>query len=276
MEVRFVEVAGARSRYYHAGEGGRRLLLVHGFGMCADAWTRCIDSFADDFEVFAPDLPGHGFSDWVDFADGVAPQRHLADHLGRFADALGIDRCDVVGSSLGGVLAVLLYRAKPRRIGKLVLVGIDTPVSDSGAVDPEIVRAAMANGTRAMRAASWESCRERLANICHDRDKAPSDIALIQASIYARPGVIDAYRRIGEGMIATVDSPDVRMRPEEIAAPTLLLCGSDDPRASLDLIRANHDRIAGSEVAAFDRCGHLPHIEHADAFVRTVGAFLGR
>ena len=276
MEVRFVEVAGADTRYYHAGESGERLLLVHGFGMCADAWTRCIDGLAEDFEVFAPDLPGHGFSGWIDFADGVAPQRHLADHVGRFMDALGIGRCSVVGSSLGGILAALIYRARPRRIGKLVLVGIDTPVSDSGAVDPEVVRAAMANGTRAMRDASWESCRNRLANICHDRGKAPSDIALIQASIYARPGVVEAYRRIGEGMIATVDSHDVRVRPEEIAVPTLLLCGSDDPRASLDLIRANHGRIAGSEVAAFDRCGHLPHIERADEFVRTVRAFLGR
>jgi len=92
MEVRFVEVAGARSRYYHAGEGDRRLLLVHGFGMCADAWTRCIDGFADDFEVFAPDLPGHGDSEWATFADGSGGQRLLVDHLGRFPVAPAIGR----------------------------------------------------------------------------------------------------------------------------------------------------------------------------------------
>ena len=274
MEVQFVDVDGANMRYYHGGSGDRRLLLVHGFGMCAEAWSYTIDSFAEEFEVFAPDLLGHGYTDWIDFADGIAPQRHLVDYVGRFMDTVGIERCSVVGSSLGGILVALLYRARPNQIEKLVLVGIDTPISDSGAIDPEVVKAAMANGTKAMREATWDSCRNRMANICYDRDKSPADIALMQMSIYAQPGAIEAYRRIGEGMIATGDSDDVRMRPEEIEVPTLLLCGDDDPRADLDMIRSKHGRIKGSELVGFDQCGHLPHIEHAEKFVDTVGAFL--
>ena len=274
MEVSFVDVDGANVRYYHAGSSKRRLLLVHGFGMCADAWSYTIDSFAEDFEVFAPDLLGHGYTDWIDFADGVAPQQHLVDYVGRFMDAVGIERCSIAGSSLGGILVALLYRARPEQIEKLVLVGIDTPVSDSGAIDPEVVKAAMANGTKAMQEATWESCRNRMANICFDRDKSPADIALMQMSIYARPGAIDAYRRIGEGMIATADSDAVRMRPEEIKVATLMLCGSNDPRANLDMLKTNHTRIANCELVGFDECGHLPHIEHAEKFVATVGAFL--
>ncbi|MDA0262024.1 MAG: alpha/beta hydrolase [Proteobacteria bacterium] len=276
MEVSFVDVDGANMRYYHAGAGKRRLLLVHGFGMCADAWSYTIDGFADDFEVFAPDLLGHGYTDWIDFPDGVAPQQHLVHYVGRFMDAVGIDRCCLAGSSLGGVLAALLYRARPEQIDKLVFVGIDTPVSETGAIDANVLKAAMANGTKAMQAATWDSCRNRMANICFDRDKAPADIALMQMSIYARPGAIEAYRRIGEGMIATADSDAVRMRPEEIKVPTLMLCGSDDPRAGLDTIKANHGRIANCEWVGFDECGHLPHIEHPQKFVETVAAFLNK
>ena len=125
-----------------------------------------------------------------------------------------------------------------------------------------------------MQEATWESCRNRMANICFDRNRSPADIALMQMSIYARPSAIDAHRRIGEGMIATADYNAVRMRPEEIKVLTLMLCGSNDPRANLDMLKANHTRIANCELIGFDECGHLPHIEHAEKFVATVGAFL--
>ena len=274
MRAFFRDVDGARIRYYHAGEG-RPLLLVHGFGSSSDFWQRVFEPLAQRHAVYAPDLLGHGFSDWVDFGTR-APQLHLVDHLLKFVDSMGIDEFDLVGSSLGGILAPLLYRARPRSVRRLMLVGIDVPVSPTGLLDPEILSAAAANGSAALREPSFESCRKRLANICHDPEKAPLDIAMLQVTAYALPDRLTAYLRLAEGMAKlTVEQQEaVRIVPEQIEIPTLMLCGLQDPRASIETLRSGVERLPQGRLVEVDACGHLPHVEHPQLFAERLLDFL--
>ena len=56
MEVAFADIDGVRTRYYHAGEGqARTLVLLHGLGISADSWARNIDPLAAHFRIVAPD-----------------------------------------------------------------------------------------------------------------------------------------------------------------------------------------------------------------------------
>ena len=80
----------------------------------------------------------------------------------------------------------------------MVLAGSATMVSDLGTPNPNTIRAAMANGSKAMRDVSWESCINRLANICFHREASPPDIALVHTTAYALPDRLEAYTRIGE------------------------------------------------------------------------------
>ena len=199
MKVSFADVDGAKIRYYHEGEG-EPFLLIHGFGASADCWARTIDAFAERYAVFAPDLLGHGLSDWVEFS-GEPPQGHLIRYLGKFMDTVGIDKCALAGSSLGSVLSCLLHNERPQQVTKMVLVGSATVVSDLGTPNPDTIRAAMANGSKAMRDVSWESCINRLGNICFHREASPPDVALVHTTAYALPDRLDAYTQIGEGII---------------------------------------------------------------------------
>ncbi len=275
MQVSFVDVDGVRTRYYHAGRGAP-VVLVHGFGISADNWCRVLPTIANEFAVFAPDLIGHGFSDWRPVPSGVRPERYLARHVGRFMDTLGLERAAVVGTSLGGILVSLLALERPELVASLGLVGIDVPMSPSGTVNPDVIKAAMTNGTKAMQDVTWESCLKRMANICFDPAASPREVALMQTTIYAQSDRLEAYLGLGGGMAAREGLDQVRIVPEKISVPTLVLTGREDIRADIKTIEANYRRIAQAELVVLDRCGHLPHLEHPEKFASVLLDFLRR
>lgn len=218
---------------------------------------------------------GHGLSDWIGFGD-EPPQAHLVRYLGRFMDSVGIDKCAVAGSSLGSVLSCLLYNDRPDQVTKLVLVGSATVVSDLGTPNPDTIRAAMANGSKAMREVSWESCINRLANICFHRDRSPPDVALVHTTAYALHDRLDAYTGIGEGIIEFAGEDRVKVRAEDIPVPVLMLSGRQDVRAPIDTIEKNYTRFPNVEKITFEECNHVPEIEYPDEFVAAVFDFLDR
>lgn len=275
MRASFVDVEGVRTRYYHAGEGDP-VMLVHGFGISADNWCRVIPTLATEFSVYAPDLIGHGFTEWRAPPVGTRPERHLTRHVGRFMDAVGIKRAAVFGTSLGGILVTLLHFERPDLVGSLGLVGIDVPMSPTGVVNPETIKAAMTNGAKAMGDVTYASCLKRMANICFDPMSSPHEVAMLQVTIYAQSDRLAAYLALGNGMASSEDIETVRIVPERIKPPTLVLTGREDIRADIKVIEANYRRIDNAELVVFDRCGHLPHLEHPEKFSAVALDFLRR
>lgn len=116
--VEFVAPAGMPSlRVARAGEGAP-LLLINGLGASLEMWRPLVGELARDREVIAFDLPGAGRSD-----HGRWPLRmpQLAGLVTGLLDRLGLDRLDVLGYSLGGVVAQELVHRAPERIRRLVL-----------------------------------------------------------------------------------------------------------------------------------------------------------
>src|SRR3954451_4709246 len=99
------------------GGRGRPLLVLHP-EFAARMWAPYHDALAAQFQVFAPDHPGFGDSDRPDWVDGVDDVGlHYVDLL----DALGLERISIVGTSLGGWIALALALAHPARVDRLVL-----------------------------------------------------------------------------------------------------------------------------------------------------------
>jgi pimeloyl-ACP methyl ester carboxylesterase len=182
----------------------------------------------------------------------------------------------VVGTSLGGIVVSLLALERPELAASLGLVGIDVPMSPTGTLNPDVIKAAMANGTKAMQDVTWESCVKRMANICFDPAASPREVALMQVTIYAQSDRLAAYLALGNDMASREGLDQVRIVPEQIAAPTLVLTGREDIRAGIKVIEANYRRIPDAELVVFERCGHLPHLEHPQKFAEVLLDFLKR
>jgi pimeloyl-ACP methyl ester carboxylesterase len=101
-----------------ADEGaGDALLLVHGWTCDANDYAAQIEYFRPHWRTLAPDLRGHGRSAVT--RDGY-DSRTFARDLIELLDALGIDRCVVVGHSLGGVIASVMAVEWPERVRAIV------------------------------------------------------------------------------------------------------------------------------------------------------------
>ena len=94
------------------------LLCLHGVTSWGGRFRRLAEERLGGFHVFAPDLRGHGVSDWE-------PPWNLGAHVGDLVDtldALHLERIDVVGHSFGGRLALELAARRPERVDRLVLL----------------------------------------------------------------------------------------------------------------------------------------------------------
>lgn len=125
----WADVAGYRMRYLRAGNGPA-VLLIHGLMAYSFSWRNAIPALAPMRTVLAPDLLGSGFSDQpnnLDYSLTASAQR-----LWTVLDRLGVATADIVGSSLGGGIAVRMTAMQPERVGKLVLAAPINPWSRHG------------------------------------------------------------------------------------------------------------------------------------------------
>jgi len=117
---------GLSCRFQRAGSGPA-LLLVHGLMGYSFSWRHTIPALAGQATVYALDLPGTGLSDRSPAMD--CRQAASAKRLLRFMDQVGIESCDLLGTSHGGALAMMAATLAPLRVRRLILVAPANPWS---------------------------------------------------------------------------------------------------------------------------------------------------
>lgn len=98
------------------------MIMLHALGQRATAWAPVTAVFAERFRVYAPDLRGHGDSDWP----GAYSFHLMRDDVLSLLDQLAVDPVTLVGHSMGGVIAYLIASQQPERVARLIVE--DAPV----------------------------------------------------------------------------------------------------------------------------------------------------
>lgn len=272
MRVAFTQAGGVRTRYLTEGTGPA-LLLLHPVGHSADVFIRNVDALAANHTVVAPDLPGHGFSDPIDFK-GRPPQVETVAHLRRLVDALGGNRFAVLGSSYGGLLAALLCEAEQARCFGLVIVGSGS-VFHANDQQRSTLRGTRDNVADGMRDPTIANCRQRIANICFSPAAVPDEILLSRATSLALPDRLPNFLATVDGLADSSPADRVLDRLEQISTPTLVITGRDDIRADVGRHESGVSRMPNARLSVYDQCGHLPSLEQPERFNAEVAAFLG-
>ena len=97
----------------------KRLVALHGFTGRGDDYGRLAAELPDEFELVAPDWPGHGAKGGLRDKDAYA----LAAHLRLIDAAAGEGPVDLLGYSMGGRIALHWALANPARVSRLILIG---------------------------------------------------------------------------------------------------------------------------------------------------------
>ncbi len=126
-----LKLNGLRIHYFEWRGGGQRpLVLMHGLRDYAYYWQDCANRLLDEFHVYAFDQRGHGESEQ---APGGYLVWALAADLAAFVDAVGLDRFDLVGLSLGSRCSMAYASDNWRRIRHLALVDMGPQMAKAGA-----------------------------------------------------------------------------------------------------------------------------------------------
>lgn len=113
-------IAGQRLYYRVAGRanGGPPLMLIHGYGVSGQMWSRCLPYLARERQLYIVDLPGHGRST----ISGTWQLREIAPLLAQWLRTLALPPVALLGHSMGGAIAVHLAAHAPELIERLILV----------------------------------------------------------------------------------------------------------------------------------------------------------
>ncbi|MFI5673364.1 alpha/beta fold hydrolase [Streptomyces cellulosae] len=111
------------------------VLLLHCRGADGADWSSIAERLATGpraRRVYAPDLRGHGRSDWPGTEPGAGPGTYgyeaMRDDVLAFLGALALGCVDVVGHSLGGIVGYLLAQRAPEAVRRLVLEDVPAPI----------------------------------------------------------------------------------------------------------------------------------------------------
>jgi pimeloyl-ACP methyl ester carboxylesterase len=259
-----IDTAHGTTGYREAGAMHLRTLpvvLLHGIGSGAASWVRQLETLGATRRVLAWDAPGYGVSTRVAGESPVAPD--YANALAAWLDALAVDRCVLVGHSLGAIIAGSFAARAPERVAGLQLI---SPAAGYGAASKDV------------RESKRDARLQMLAGL------GPEGLARERSANMLSPHADEAAREWVRWNMA-------RIVPEGYAQATHLLANAD---LAADLARF-HGRIAvavGAEdgitppaaceriaqaarvsLQVIPRAGHAGYVESPAAYTALIDAF---
>lgn len=231
--------------YYEIHGRGDPLLLLHAYNASGAFWKPFIPAFSEHYRLIIPDIRGHGRTD-----NPAAQFSHRQVACDTFAllDRLGIDLFRAIGVSTGGNTLVHMARQQPARIEAIVLVGCTYRY-------PESARAVMRQRT--------------------EETLTPQIVEKLRAYHKLGDEQIRALHLIFHGIKDCYD--DMDLTPAQLAdirASALIVHGDRDTFFPLSIAVDMYRAIPDAYLWTVPNGGHIPIVDHAEAFTRTALKFL--
>jgi len=251
---------------------GHPVVLLHGGGPGATGWSNYspnIEALSRHFRVIAPDMPGFGDSDAVDFK--------TLDHVeaaAQLLDALGIEKAAFVGNSMGGHNSIRLAAERPERVSHLITMG------------PPLQPRPFLFGAGGGPSEGLKIMYEAYADPRPEGMKRLVEIMVFDKARFASPELTAERSRaalrhaehlrnvVQAGMGAPIPIWIDTNRVRDIKAPALLIHGRDDRVVSFESTLFLLANIPNSCAVIMNQCGHWAQLERAEEFNRLVIDFV--
>jgi len=229
------------------------LLLVHAFPLDASMWEPQVSSLRDRATVVAPHLPGFGGTPPAgDVMTMDAAARRCVEAL----DQAGLERGVVCGLSMGGYVALELWRSARDRVAGFVFANTRAGADDEAGVER---RRALAGRLRAE------------GNGFLVEQPPPLLSAGASEELWDRvKGIIAAQpaESIAAASLGMAERPDSTPDLAGIDVPTLVITSTGDTLIPADATRPMAEAIPGASLEVLDGPGHLSNLEAPEEFNR--------
>jgi pimeloyl-ACP methyl ester carboxylesterase len=241
---------------------GEPMLLIPGLGMDHTYFRLTAPLLADDFEVHTVDPRGIGQSDkngpfsvesWAaDFGDVIESMKHGPVH--------------VVGSSLGGAMALALAESRPELVRSLIVVGgfseLDRAAALNFGLRARLIRKLGLGDEVADYMALWTLTREFI-----NSDEGYAQMKANQQNIRRNSSelylaFVEALLAWDRGLPGQENEPKFTTRLHNIKAPTLVVTSDNDHLIPPELSKIVADNIPGARFEIMRGYGHILFVEH--------------
>lgn len=240
----FVETDGFRIRYMQAGQGAP---LVHLHGAGGLRMTRAHDLLSKRYQVIVFEMPGFG-----ELAENTRTQTlgELAATMGSAVSALGIDRFNLMATSFGGRVALLLALQQPDRVQALILEA-PAAIRPAGQRPP--------SGTP-----------EEIAQLIFAHPERLGPLPVVD------PAVQEKQRALTGRLRGPDRDAELEARMKGLATPTLVVFGTLDRVIPPDLGRIYKTLLPNCHLVFVYDAGHEISTDRPEAFAEVAGDFLER
>lgn len=245
-----------------AAPGAPAAVLLHALGTDMSIWNTLASQLKASRNVILLDAPGHG--DGPAWPVGAVTLHNLAQSVASVLEQLSpTEPVDMVGTSMGAVIALQVAKLTPRRVRRLVLCGALLVRTSESATDmlrraAEILRSGMGPLTERM-LSRWFPLRP-------DGDDAESIAQLRALMLRTAP---EAYAACSDALSAY----DLTDALHTMQSNTLLIAGEQDNDIACQLAKL-HRACPGSAYTKMAATGHFPHLQRPAEFARLVERFL--
>ncbi|OHD54867.1 MAG: hypothetical protein A2Y33_15950 [Spirochaetes bacterium GWF1_51_8] len=274
-DSKFADIGGVKVHYKTAGKGEPVFLLLHGFGASLYSWRKVMPELAKYGTVVAFDRLGFGLTErllpgnWTN-GNPYSMQKQIGYAFG-LLDSLGYSNAVWVGHSAGGTVAVTAAGTYPGKIKALILV--DPAIISSGPpgfaqliysipsvnhIAPLLMR----------NIKNWGM--EILASAWFDTNKiTEEDIALYRKPLSMSNWDIGLWE-----FTKATGGNSSKDYLGKLGIPVLLVTGDHDEIVPPSETVSLTNLIPSAELAVISNCGHIPHEEQSEAFLREAIKFI--
>ena len=252
--------------HYEVSGSGDAIVLIHGLGASGNFWQAQQEFLYTDFQVVTLDLPGHGKSAWMPLT-----LTEMASDIRQILNNIGLSQFSLIASSMGGLVALELYRMIPQDIMRFSLVG-SIPKFAKGPHYP----------------AGLDIDKIRTLSQQFDGDYASILDIFFRSLFTMKERQSDRFKWVKricrneplpqrealKFFLEILEKADLRDRMASVICPVQFITGTEDyicPRAIMDWLalhtpNARFDFIEG--------CGHLPFLVETKEYNRLLEDFL--
>lgn len=263
----YLDVEALRLHFRDTGpRNSAAIIMLHGFGSSLHTWEPWARGLSDKYRVVRYDLPGFGLTG-PDPTGDYSEERGMRV-LASLMDKLSIRRANLIGNSIGGMLAWNFAARYPDRVDKLILIspdGFASPGYEYGKAPsvPLLVRLMKYALPRAF-------IKTNLALAYANSDRLTDATVDRYYELMLAPGVRSA-------MIARMEQTR-RVPPEpllkSIKAPTLIIWGQHDNLIPVSNSADYMKALPQAKLVILPNLGHVPQEEDPTGSLQPVRAFL--
>lgn len=253
-EMEYCTVRGTKIRLLKGGKGDP-LFFFHG-ASGLEEWGEVFDELSKNYTVYSPEHPGFGLSDIDDNIDSVEDLAYF--YLDMIND-LKLENVSLMGSSLGGWLAVEMAIISPHIINKLVLIDA-AGVRVEGVKVPDIFMMKPSELTE--NAYHSEEIKRELIDSMDEEAELETEVL---------------KNRMATAHLAWspyFHNPKILNRIHRVTMPTHIIWGKEDKIFPVQYGEKYNELIPQSTIEIIEEAGHLPHKEKPEQFLNTVKSFL--